>query len=110
MKRLAMALLFLIACASPTFAEVRWIGKAEGTKLLGKWVKDVAGPHGYWAGEVEEIEIDASETTFSLTGRTKVKITWITDRTSYECHKVYLMNAEDVHDFEYRSLMLRQCE
>src|ERR1700686_1037681 len=107
MKRLVLALLFLTVCASPTFAEVRWIGKAEGTKLLGKWAEDVAGPHGYWAGEVEEIEIDASESSFTLTGRIKVKVTWITDRTSYECHKVYLM---DVHDFKYRSLMLRQCQ
>jgi hypothetical protein len=111
-KRLVLALLFLTVCASPAFAEVRWIGKAEGTKLLGKWVKDVTGPprRGYWAGEVEEIEIDAQAAEFTLTGRIKVKITWVTDRTSYRCHEIYLMNADDVEDFEYRSLMLTQCD
>jgi hypothetical protein len=111
-KRILLILLFLMACTSPTFAEIRWIGKAEGTKLLGKWVKDVSGPprRGYWAGEVTEIEIDAQEAGFTLTGRIKVKITWVTDRTSYKCHEIYLMNAEDVEDFEYRSLMLTQCQ
>ena len=111
-KRLVLTLLFLTVCASPTFAEIRWIGKAEGTKLLGDWVKDVTGPprKGYWAGEVEEIEIDVKATEFTLTGRVKVKITWVTDRTSYRCHETYLMNAGDVEDFEYRSIMLTKCD
>ena len=111
-RKFIFVLLILVTCASPTFAAVRWVGKAEGKQLLGGWVKDVTGPprRGYWAGEVEEIEIDATETGFTLTGRIKVKITWVTDRTSYRCHEIYLMNANDVEDFEYRSLMLTECE
>jgi hypothetical protein len=111
-KRLILALVFLAASASPSFGEVRWMGKAEGKKALGGWVKDVSGPpgRGYWAGEVEEIEIDDTGSGFTLTGRVKVKITWITDRTSYRCHEIYIVNSSDCEDFNYRSLMLSECQ
>jgi hypothetical protein len=103
--------LLWIASTIPTYAEVRWIGEAEGKKLFGAWIKDVTGPpgRGYWAGEVSEVEIDQTEAGLTLTGRIKVRITWVTDRTSYRCHEIYFLNANEVEDFTHRSLMLTEC-
>jgi hypothetical protein len=110
-KRLLMVLLILAGTARISHAGVRWMGETEGKKVLGGWVKDVTGPPGmgYWAGEVTEIEIDENEQGFTLTGRAKVRITWITDRTSYQCHEIYIVRADEVEDFTHRSLMLREC-
>ena len=111
-KALLMSLLALMLAALPAQAEVRWLGKAEGEKIFGGWMKDVTGPpgKGYWAGEIVEVEIDATDTGFTLTGRTKIKITWVTDRTSYCCHEVYIIHANECEDFTHRSLMLRECD
>jgi hypothetical protein len=110
-RRLLIVLLLLAGTAIPGHAGVRWIGEAEGKKIFGGWAMDVTGPpgKGYWAGEVTEIEIDESESGLTLTGRSKVRITWVTDRTSYECHEIYIIHVDEVEDFTHRSLMLREC-
>lgn len=103
--------LFLAAFSAPSHASVRWIGETEGKKIFGGWIKDVTGPpgRGYWAGKVVEVEIDETDSGLTLTGRSKVEITWVTDRTSYRCHEVYIILADDLEDFTHRSLMLTQC-
>lgn len=75
-------------------------------------VKDQTGPpgKGYWAGRVEAVEVSETEEGERITGRVKVTITWRTDRTSYECHKVYLMEMEDMEDFTHRSIALAKCQ
>jgi len=112
MKRLIWALIILVAGASPTLAGVRWMTKAEAKDALGRGLKDVTGPpgKGYWAGEIEEIEINETDEGFTLTGRVKVKITWVTDRTSYRCHEIYIIDSDDLEDFTHRSLMLTECD
>lgn len=112
MRRTFLVLLLLLAAfVAPTYAGVRWIGEAEGRRIFGGWMKDVTGPpgKGYWAGKIVEVEIDETGSGVSLTGQTKVKITWVTDRTSYQCHEVYTMHVDDLEDFTHRSLMLREC-
>ena len=110
-KKTLMVLLLLAVSVVPGHAGTRWIGETEGKEIFGGWIKDVTGPQGrgYWAGEVVEVEINETEAGMTLTGRAKIKITWVTDRTSYQCHEVYIMHADDVEDFTHRSLMLREC-
>ena len=111
-KALRMSLLLLVASVIPAQAGVRWIGETEGKEIFGGWIKDVTGPpgKGYWAGEVVEVEINETEGGLALTGRAKIRITWVTDRTSYNCHEIYIIHADDLEDFTHRSLMLRECK
>ena len=111
LNKIVLLLLLVAASTIPSHAESRWINETEGEKIFGGWIKDVTGPRGrgYWAGKVEEVEIDETASGMTLTGRVKVKITWVTDRTSYQCHNIYIMHNDDVEDFTHRSLMLREC-
>lgn len=111
-RALMVSLLLLAASVIPAQAGVRWVGETEGKEIFGGWIKDLTGPpgRGYWAGEVVEVEINESETGLTLTGRAKVKITWVTDRTSYRCHEIYIIHSDDAEDFTHRSLMLRECD
>jgi hypothetical protein len=61
---------------------------------------------GYWAGKILEFE----HINYEMTGRVKVMITWVTDRTDYECHQVYIMYQSNLKDFTHRSIMLRRCQ
>lgn len=113
-RALMMTLLLLTASVIPAQAEVRWIGETEGKEIFGGWIKDLTGPpgRGYWAGKVVEVEVDINEakTGLTLTGRVKVEITWVTDRTSYRCHETYIIHSDEAEDFSHRSLMLRECD
>ena len=106
------ALLGLLCLLMPAqaIAESRWVGIEELEEELGQEVRDVTGPRGYWAGKVREAElVFRDDGSVKTTGRIKVLITWVTDRTDYQCHSVYIMNLDEVEDFTHRSLALRRC-
>ena len=111
-RRLAVGILVMAAMAGLCYADTRWLTADEIEEETGKKIYDVTGPkgRGYWAGSVEEVEIYVyDDGSVETTGRIKVRITWVTDRTDYECHGVYIMYADEVEDFTHRSLALRRC-
>ncbi len=82
----------------------------EFERLVEREMNDVTDHRGYWAGRIAELGIIETENETSFSGRVKVQITWVTDRTHYRCHKIYEMRQEDVKDFTHRSIMLRRCK
>ncbi len=109
-RRLALGFLIMTAIAGLSYADTQWLTADEVEEKTGRKIPDVTGPRGYWAGSVEEVEVNVSDDgSVKTTGRIKVRITWVTDRTDYECHGIYIMYADEVEDFTHRSLALRRC-
>lgn len=60
----------------------------------------------YWAGEVVQVYVDVDKREFT---RFMVKITWVADRSSYECGAVVKLSPTEVKDFTHRSLAMKRC-
>lgn len=104
-----IALISMLVMAQVAQAEFRWMSIKEIIERGGSEINDVTAPNGYWAGSVVAVGLYDTGEGFKFAGNLKVKITWITDRTYYQCHKVYEMQQKDIKDFTHRSIMLRRC-
>ena len=72
-------------------------------------IKTMVTPKGmfpHWAGEIIGMYYDAGIRTFS---KLKIKITWKTDRSPYQCGEIAIVPARSVKDFRFRSLQLHKC-
>lgn len=99
-----------------TFSEVCESGKERGLSDYrnadcseGTTVTDKSTPLNaiYWAGEVVEMYFDKSTNEFS---RLKVRVTWYSPRSKYECGQIIHKGPSEVKDFTHTSLALRKCE
>lgn len=60
----------------------------------------------YWAGDVGEMYYELGQTAFT---KMRVKVTHVTDNTSYRCGQIIEIYPEDVRDLEALSMALRKC-
>lgn len=109
-KHIRMFLLVILSATYSTAqAEFRWMSIQEIIDRGGSDISDVTDSRGYWAGRIVAVGVYDNDSQFKFAGNVKVKITWVTDRTDYQCHQVYEMQQSDVTDFTHRSLMLTKC-
>lgn len=71
--------------------------RVTGNSLLSKWAGEVDSIYG------EDIDGKAQVLKF------KVQITWTADPEKYPCLSYMVLNKNEVKDFKFRSLAMREC-
>ncbi|SEH08661.1 hypothetical protein [Candidatus Venteria ishoeyi] len=102
--------IMLFTMAQVAQAEFRWMSIEEIKERGGSEINDITDSRGYWAGRVIAVGVRDMGDKFKFVGSLKVKITWVTDRTSYQCHNIYEMQQDEIKDFTHRSIMLKKCQ
>ncbi len=59
-----------------------------------------------WAGETSEMYFDKGSNSFT---RLKIKITWTSEGSPYNCGEVIMMKPDETRDFTHRSLAMSEC-